>query len=58
VRPSSAGGNPAALGSGNGRAVSGSPARPCSKTTDPMTASYLETDAYRIGNRFDPVHAR
>jgi hypothetical protein len=26
--------------------------------TDPMTASYLETEAYEIGNRFDPAHAR
>lgn len=26
--------------------------------TDPMTASWLETEAYDIGNRFDPAHAR
>jgi hypothetical protein len=26
--------------------------------TDPMTSSYLETEAYAIGNRFDPAHAR
>jgi hypothetical protein len=26
--------------------------------TDPMTSSYLETEAYAIGNRFDPVNAR
>jgi len=28
------------------------------QSTDPMTASPLETVAYAIGNRFDPAHAR